>query len=193
MSRTATREELIKAGAEIIAQQGFNSTGLNAVLSSAGVPKGSFYYYFPSKEDFGLAVIDEFGESYNNRMRSYLQNKNVAPLKRIRNYMEDGIKSMETCACKRGCLIGSLGQELAGQNEVFRKRLADIFQEWSDYFTDCLEEAKAAGEIAKDSNTKELADLILNGWQGASLRAKVTKSVKPMKSYVKMLFTKILV
>jgi TetR/AcrR family transcriptional repressor of nem operon len=193
MSRTATREELIKVGAEIIAQQGFNSTGLNAVLSTAGVPKGSFYYYFPSKEDFGLAVIDESAESYNTKMRSYLQNTDVTPLKRIRNYMEDGIKAMETCACKRGCLFGSLSQELAGQNEVFRKRLEEVFQQWLDYFSDCLEEAKASGEIAKDSNTHELAELILNGWQGASLRAKVTKSVKPMKSFVKTLFTKILV
>ncbi len=193
MGRTDTRDELIKVGADIIARQGFNNTGLNAVLSMAGVPKGSFYHYFQSKEDFGLAVIDEFGESYNAKMRSFLQNKDLSPLKRIRNYMEDGIKSMASGECKRGCLIGSLGQELAGQNESFRQRLDGIFQQWAKYFRECLDEARAAGEIGQDSDTKEIAELILTGWQGASLRAKVTKSVTPMKSFKKLLFTKILV
>ncbi|MGH8672403.1 MAG: TetR/AcrR family transcriptional regulator, partial [Burkholderiales bacterium] len=56
MSRTQTREELVKVGAHIIAQHGFNTTGIEEVLKRAKVPKGSFYYYFASKEDFGLAV-----------------------------------------------------------------------------------------------------------------------------------------
>ncbi len=193
MNRTATRDELIKVGTEIISQQGFNTTGLNAVLTTAGVPKGSFYHYFQSKEDFGLAVIEEFADVYNVKMQSFLQNSKFTPLKRIRNYLEEGIKNMRACECQKGCLIGSLGQEMAGQNEEFRHRLAGIFQEWSVYFNDCLEEARLAGEISKDSDTKELAEFILTGWQGASLRAKVTKSVKPMKSFINLLFSKILV
>lgn len=193
MNRTATRDELIKVGTEIIAQQGFNTTGLNAILSTAGVPKGSFYHYFQSKEDFGLAVIDEFGETYNAKMHTFLHNSKISPLKRIRNYLEEGIKNMRACECQKGCLIGSLGQEMAAQNEEFRQRLAAIFQDWAVYFSDCLDEAREAGEISKDSDTKELAEFILTGWQGASLRAKVTKSVKPMKSFINLLFSKILV
>jgi TetR/AcrR family transcriptional repressor of nem operon len=193
MHSSTTREELIKVGTGIIALQGFNTTGLNAVLSTAGVPKGSFYHYFRSKEDFGLAVIESFAGEYNARLRDYLQDASVTPLQRIRKYMQSGIKSMQGCECRQGCLIGSLGQELAGQNEVFREKLDGVFREWSGYFRDCLDEAKAIGEISADSNTRELADFILTGWQGASLRAKVTRSVKPMKSFMKILFTRILV
>lgn len=193
MTRTAIREKLIEVGTDIISQQGFNTTGLNTVLSTAGVPKGSFYHYFQSKEGFGLAVIDEFGETYNEKMKNFLQNKRVKPLNRIRNYMEAGIQYMNDCSCAKGCLIGSLSQELAGQNELFRQRLAQIFDKWQSYLVECLQEAKDEGAIAADSNTKEIAELILIGWQGANLRAKVSKSTQPMKSFMNFMFNKVLV
>ena len=57
MKRTHKRDDLIRVGRDLIVRQGFNATGLSDILTTAGVPKGSFYYYFESKEDFGLAII----------------------------------------------------------------------------------------------------------------------------------------
>jgi len=118
MTRIETRQSLIKVGTDVIGSHGFNPTGLNTVLKTAGVPKGSFYYYFASKEDFGLAIIDEFAIAYNEKIDSFLSDTKVSPLQRIRNYLQNGLEtiSVETISegqCKRGCLIGTLGQELS--------------------------------------------------------------------------------
>jgi TetR/AcrR family transcriptional repressor of nem operon len=192
MGRTATREELIKVGTEIIAQQGFNITGINAVLSTAGVPKGSFYYYFASKVDFGLAVIDYFAKAYANQIDSFLKYAKVSPLQRIRNYLEAGAAAMGHCQFTRGCPIGHLSQELACQNEKFRTRLDAVFESWKQRYARCLEEARDAGEIPQESDVNQLAELLLTGWEGASLRAKVSKSVEPMQAFIEVLFSKVL-
>lgn len=188
MTRNATRSELIKVGTEIIASHGFNTTGINTVLNKAGVPKGSFYYYFPSKEDFGLAVIDHFASEYAQKLDGFLNDNRFSPLRRIRNYLDDGTSGMSKCQCMRGCAIGNLSLELASQNEIFRARLDAVFRDWQGQFARCLAEARDRGEIVPNSDVGQLAEFLLSGWEGAILRAKVMKSVAPMRSFIKVLF-----
>jgi len=192
MTRTATREELIKVGTEIIAQQGFNTTGINAILRAAGVPRGSFYYYFASKDDFGLAVIDHFAEAYASQIDSFLKDDGVAPLQRMRNYLEAGMATISYCQFTRGCPIGHLSQELASQNEKFRTRLNAVFRSWKQRYAQCLDAARDAGEIPQDSDVDQLAELLLTGWEGASLRAKVARSIEPMQAFTEVFFDKVL-
>ena len=187
-----TRKALIVAGSNLIARQGFNNTGLSEVLTAVGVPKGSFYYYFSSKEDFGLAVIDNFEAEHTDRIKELLQDVAVSPLGRIRNYFEAGIAEMATLAYSRGCPIGNLGQELAATNEIFRMRLDEVFNGWQRRFADCLEEARQTGEIAQDSDVGRLAEFLLASWEGATLRAKVTHSLTPMEVFVEMFFQRVL-
>lgn len=192
MTRTETRQALIRAGSEIIARQGFNNTGVSAVLSAAGVPKGSFYYYFSSKEDFGLAVIDDFDAEYDARLDNLLNDTTVAPLQRFRNYFDAGLADMVRHDYGRGCLIGNLSQELAAQNEVFRDRLDTVFSRWTQHFVRCLEQARAANEIGPDQDVEQLAETLLNGWEGAILRAKVARSTAPMTVFADLFFSRML-
>lgn len=192
MKRTEKRDELIQVGKEIVARQGFKSTGLNDILTSSNIPKGSFYYYFDSKEDFGLALVDDFAKEYRHRLETILDDCQHTPLTRLRNYFELKIADMEASRCSDGCLIGNLAQELSSQNELFRERLECIFAEWEQYFVRILQAAYEAGEISNDRH-KELAKFILSSWEGAILQAKVTKSVAPMQTFVDILFTQILV
>lgn len=187
-----TRATLIRVGTEMIARNGFNSTGLNAILSAAKVPKGSFYHYFPSKEDFGLAVIDDFAAVYTQRLERTLGDADVPPLQRVRNYFAAAIADMRACDHDRGCLAGNLGQELAGQNEAFRLRLEEIFEDWARRFGACFEEARRRGDIAADSDPEQLAELLISGWQGATLRAKVRKSSAPMALFADLFFSHVL-
>lgn len=191
-SRTETREELIRVGTETIARKGFNTTGIDAVLKTAGVPKGSFYYYFPSKDDFGLAVIDRFAAEYEQKLDSFLKDPGFSPLARIRNYLEAGVAAMAGHRCSRGCPIGNLSQEMASQSEKFRIRLDRVFRTWKKRFAECLAEAQRAGEISADTNADQIAEFLLVGWEGATLRAKVTKSVKPMRDFIEILFARVL-
>jgi len=188
MEKKDTKAEIISIGTEMISLQGYNATGIDAVLKRAGVPKGSFYHYFGSKEEFGLAVIDNFAEHYEKRLYVFLHDKEVTPLNRIRNYLESGLARLTQMQCTKGCLIGNLGQELADQNERFRARLDEIFQSWNNSLATCLREAQSAGELAGDVDAVALAGFILSGWEGAVLRAKVMKSPQPMQDFIATLF-----
>lgn len=166
MKRTDKRSELIRVGREMIAQRGFNAASINDILTTAGVPKGSFYYYFSSKEDFGLAIIDDFALQYRNKLKSILEDGRFSPLTRLRNYFDHKIADMEACNCADGCLIGNLAQELSAQNELFRSRLNQIFADWEEYFASCLRAAYETGEVKGDRNLDDLAKFILSSWQG---------------------------
>jgi TetR/AcrR family transcriptional repressor of nem operon len=94
MTKRDTRSELLKAGMELIGSQGYNATGIEAVLKLAGVPKGSFYHYFGSKEDFGLAVIEEFAGRFLARLDVFLSNEAITPLNRLRIFLETGLERL---------------------------------------------------------------------------------------------------
>lgn len=187
-----TRETIIRTGSEIIARHGFGTTGINAVLGAAGVPKGSFYHYFKSKNDFGLAVIDAFAKHYEERLAATLGDHSRSPLQRLRAYFESGVRDMESSQCACGCLIGNLGQELAATNEIFRARLDEVFAGWEKRFAECISAAREAGEIDAGIDPDEVAGFILAGWEGAILRAKVIKSVAPMARFERVLFGQML-
>ncbi|WP_228060019.1 TetR/AcrR family transcriptional regulator [Plectonema radiosum] len=189
---TDKRNQLIRVGREIIVQRGFNAASLNDILTTAGVPKGSFYYYFSSKEDFGLAIIDYFASKYRDKLKNILEDERFSPLTRLRNYFESGIAEMQLSHCTHGCLIGNLAQELSAQNEIFRDRLNQVFAEWEKYFVRCLRAAYEVGEINDDSHLDYFAKFILSSWQGSILQAKVTKSVVPMQIFVTVIFEQVL-
>ncbi len=192
MKKRDTKNEIITIGTELIAINGYNATGIDAVLKQAGVPKGSFYHYFGSKEDFGLAVIDHFAEDYHDKLSSFLLEQGVSPLQRIRNYLQHSSEKLSQAQCSKGCLIGNLGQELADQNERFRIRLDEVFSEWRQLFSQCLSEAKECGELTCEIESDVLAEYILCGWEGAILKAKVTRSGQLLNNFINTLFLTVL-
>ena len=189
MEKKDTRSDIIKIGTELISRQGYNATGIDIVLKEAGVPKGSFYHYFKSKEEFGLAVMDVFADYYSQRMTALLQDTELSPLTRIRRLLEGSLQRFSNNQCSKGCLIGNLGQEMADQNERFRARLDEIFADWKLLFAACLQEAQTSGELAGGRDPETVASFILSGWEGAILRAKVMKSPQPLQDFIQILFS----
>ncbi|GBO84676.1 MULTISPECIES: TetR/AcrR family transcriptional regulator [Marinobacter] len=188
MTSTDTRTHIIHTGADLIGHKGFGATGINAVLTAAGVPKGSFYHYFSSKNDFGLAVIDTFAEEYDAKLDRILNDTSRSCVDRLRAYFDTGFETMTSCEYTRGCLIGNLGQELAGQNEAFRQRLDSVFASWERRFEHCIRAAQQAGDISADIDAADAASFLLSGWEGAILRSKVLKSTEPMERFVRVFF-----
>jgi TetR/AcrR family transcriptional repressor of nem operon len=193
MKKKDTYTEIIRIGTDIIARKGFNATGIDAILKAAKVPKGSFYHYFGSKEAFGLAVLDNFAERYEQKLASFFQDETVPHLKRLRNYLEYSSTRIEANSFAKGCLAGSMGQELADHNEAFRMRVEEIFQSWKRLFGDCFRAAEQAGEITGQLDPEQLAEFLLTGLEGAVLRAKVMKSLEPIQSFINILFDNMLV
>ena len=168
---------------ELIAEHGYNATGINTVLKAAAVPKGSFYHYFSSKEDFGLAVIDATAEGYTARLEAILADRDVPALQRLQRYFAAGRADMVGCDHARGCLIGNLGQELSGHSARFRDRLNQVLCGWERLFAGCLRDGQALGEIRADLEPEALSSFILSGWEGALIRAKTVKSVAPLERF----------
>ncbi len=192
-TRNTTRDEIIRVGLEILGEKGFNSCGIDAVLKTAKIPKGSFYYYFPSKEEFGLAVLDLFAVQAKAHAESYLQDKSLTPMARLRRYLTDVAAEIEQDGCARGCFLGNMTQEMAGQNDRFRVKLNEIWDSWKRIIADCLREAKAAKELKRDANIDLLAEFIIIGLEGGMLRSKVSKTALPMKDMADILFERVLV
>jgi TetR/AcrR family transcriptional repressor of nem operon len=187
-----TKILLIETGIDIMLDKGYNATGLNEVLLKSGVPKGSFYHYFQSKEEFGLAVIDTFDKQSLLEMERTLSAPKVKPLKRIKNYIQEAIERAEETGCHRGCLIAKLSEEMAGQNELFRERIQEIQDRRTETFIALLNEAKNQGTIPKSVKTAEAAQFFLCAFEGAASRAKVSRDVGEMKIVVNLFFSKIL-
>jgi TetR/AcrR family transcriptional regulator, transcriptional repressor for nem operon len=187
-----TRLTLIRAGRQIIVEKGYNNAGIQEILLTASVPKGSFYHFFSSKEEFGLAIIDYDSQMHDRIVEQYLGDASLSPLNRLKRYFTFKLEEFETLQYREGCLFGNLSQEMADQNDRFRLRLQEATARWRDQFTDCIKAAQAAGEISKKHKAKDLAEFCLNSWEGALLQMKVAKSDLPLKNYIQFMFGVIL-
>jgi TetR/AcrR family transcriptional repressor of nem operon len=189
--KETTKTALLEAGARIMLEKGYNHTGIQEVLDSIGVPKGSFYYYFDSKEDFGLQIIDYFDVNYNEQLRLVLEDKSLQPVERLRKYCDDGTKNFELNQCRKGCLIGNLSQEMSDQSEALRARLEEVLTKWRNKFAQCIKEGQDKGHIDKSIDHVQLAEFFLSAWNGAIMRAKTTKTTTPQQAFMHLMFDKI--
>lgn len=187
------REVLIRCGVELCTEAGFQTTGIETILRRVGVPKGSFYHYFKNKHEFGLAVIDSYANYFAKKLNHFLTDDSFSPLQRLRNFTHNAQSGMVRFEFRRGCLVGNLGQELAGLDEEFRNQLENVLRDWERQTAVCLDDAKEAGEIAKDANTQDLAAFFWIGWEGAILRSKLTRSSAPMVLFADRFFEHIVI
>lgn len=183
-----TRSALVRAGVEVFTEKGFGATGIDEVLRRVGVPKGSFYHYFDSKEAFGAAVIDSYAAYFARKLDRWLLDETRPPLARIADFVADARSGILRHAFRRGCLIGNLGQEMGALPETFRDRLGAVFADWQARLSRCLDAARAAGEIAPESDCQRLAAFFWIGWEGAVLRAKLERSLEPLDIFAEGFF-----
>jgi TetR/AcrR family transcriptional repressor of nem operon len=183
MTKTKTREEIIRKGAELIHAQGFNATGLQQILQTVGIPKGSFYFYFKSKEDFGLEIIDYFSAMISGILAHYLGDKKMPPVKRLEKLLEFFENAFQQNGHTMGCPIGNLSLELAGTNERLRVHLKDVIESLIAQIEACLEEARRDKSIPASLNTADAARLIFYGFEGSILHMKVVKNIEPFRAF----------
>lgn len=179
-----TRAELIRSGLEHLTEFGFSSSGIDPILKKVGVPKGSFYHYFASKEDFGEKVIAHYDEYFSGKLDLHLLNTDYSPLKRLQNFVEDAVQGMTRHKFKRGCLVGNLGQEVDALPSGFRAQLTTIFVGWQQRVETCLIEAQASGELHQNADCTQAAEFFWIGWEGAVSRAKLVQNPEPLRLFM---------
>ncbi|MDC9522358.1 TetR/AcrR family transcriptional regulator [Pseudoalteromonas sp. Angola-31] len=181
-----TKAHLIRVGLETLTEFGFSATGLDTILKKAGVPKGSFYHYFKSKEAFGIALVNAYDDYFITKLKIYLTDSNTPPLERLIHFTQSAIMGMQKYQYKRGCLVGNLNQELNHLSDEFKIRLLQSYVAWQQQVELCLNEAQQQGTLAKTVDTQLMSEYFWIGWEGAVMRAKLTQSSKPLTLYTEM-------
>ncbi len=191
MARPNTREQIVEAGMKCLLEKGFNGVGVQEITAAAGVPKGSFYNHFESKEALGAEVIDRYAAS--NPRRAILRDKSRAPLERLRAYFAEMNKVLLDSNFGRGCILGNMSAELANQSELIRSSLVNYYEGWTEALADTIAEAQVAGEIKNKAPARELAAFVLDAYEGAVLRARVEQSNAPFERFTQLAIQQILV
>lgn len=109
-----TRNDLIRSGLELLTQNGFLATGVDAIVKNANVPKGSFYYYFKSKEDYAQTVLNAYDSFFEHKLKKHLHESSCTPMVRLENFINDACEGIKKYNFTRGCLVGNMMQESPG-------------------------------------------------------------------------------
>lgn len=182
-----TKHQLLQHGVAMLLRHGYHDLGIAALLERADIPKGSFYHHFGSKEEFALQVIDLYMREVHAGLDECLGDPARAPLDRVRRFFElseDKYRSEGYL----GCLLGGLGQELSGVSDVFRRKVERCFAEIARRIASCLDEAVAAGDVRHGTDTRAMADLLVNCWEGAALRTRLRRDPKPLREMLDFYF-----
>lgn len=190
--REDTKSRLIKAGAEVMHLKGYHNTGVKEILDRAGVPKGSFYNFFRSKEDFGLQVIDHYVGFFFEIFNRHLSDASRPPLERIRLLLLGFMDFFTSTDYTLGCPIGNFAQELGDISPVFREKLKSCLDAMSSQFASVLKEARDDGSLHRALDPQETACFIVSSWEGALVLMKVMKSTAPLETHLKYVFDFIL-
>lgn len=178
-----TKSQLIRSGLELITEYGFISAGVDSIVKKVQVPKGSFYHYFKSKEDFGQQVLAAYGSYFAHKLEKHLEDNSVEPLRRIGSFVDDAKAGIVHFDFKRGCLVGNMMQEVPQLSDNLAQQLTDILLDWQHRIAVCLEQAKLTGEIKQTADCAQLASLFWSGWEGAVMRAKLFRSTQPLDEF----------
>jgi TetR/AcrR family transcriptional regulator, transcriptional repressor for nem operon len=187
-----TKQKLLMTGAEIMHLKGFNNTGIQEILDKAGVPKGSFYNFFKSKEDFGLQVIDHFVGFFSQVSRQFFEDKSQPALERIRLMLAWFMEFFKSTDYTLGCPIGNFAQEMGDINPAFREKLKTSLDAMAGQFAVVLREAQKSGRLSNALDIQEAAHFIVTSWEGALMRMKVVKSTEPLETHAKFIFDYVL-
>jgi len=191
MVRSNTREEIVKAGMQCLLERGYNGVGVQDITEAAGVPKGSFYNHFDSKEALGAEIVARYGAQTTRR--EILTDQSMPPIKRLRAHFERLNGIFTDAKFKRGCILGNFSAELSGQSDLIRDGLRELYKQWTGDLEAAIADAKTRGDVANKSSAADLAAFLLDAYEGALLRARVERSAAPFKRFMDFAFTQILV
>ena len=183
----STKRRLLNAGLPMLLEHGYNDLGIQALLTATRTPKGSFYHHFKGKEDFALQVVDQYMREVHAGLDACLGDKGRLPLERVRRFFEMTQEHYRKQGYM-GCLLGGLGQELSGVSEVFRRKIEGCFSEIAGRLAACLEEARKRGDIPADTNTRRMANLLVDCWEGAALRSRLRGNAAPLTAMLDFYF-----
>lgn len=182
--RNETCEHLLATGEALCLQRGFTGMGLNELLSIAQVPKGSFYYYFRSKEAFGVALLERYFVQYIAQIEQQLSGDEVPAAQRILNHFA----TAEALFRQKGHIVGCLGVKLSAEVCDLSEPMRDALQRGAEgvmrAYARTLKQAQLQGANWHLS-AEEMAQMLYVFWSGASLQSKISRDPQPLSLALK--------
>lgn len=187
-----TKNKILEAGLDTFKRQGFNATGIQEIASIAGVPKGSFYNYFGSKEEFGVAIIFYYSDAFIKKWHRLLAQGGADPYLAMKYVFVQMMVEYAEAEHKPGCLLGNLAAELSEASEDCRSAMQDVIHSWKNLMVKQLVAGQESGKVRSDLTAEQLADFFWDSWQGSLLRMKIENSVAPVSSTLAILFDQVM-
>lgn len=187
-ARIDKRDLILDKGAQVMTRRGYHGTGVLEIVQAAGIPKGSFYHYFASKEDFALQALEHLYVPRLARYQAALAGQALPPRERVLSYYADLLAHFSRQECPEyHCFIGSLSFEMAELSQPIGQRVESILQQSVAILAGCLDQARQEGELDADTDCQALAEFVGNAWEGALLRMKVGRCVAPLEIFLTQL------
>ncbi len=181
------RQRLVRAGIALIQKHGYHGVGIKDLVDAAGIPKGSFYYYFPSKEEFVAAAIDAYNAPYLERLQQLAAEDGPA-LPGLIDYFDTAVEELARDIHAGGCLTGNLLGEIGDTSQVALAALTRAVDSYQHYIARVLSRAQSRRELRHDLTPEQLAELVFDAWQGAILRVRTSDSVTPLRHMLDIVF-----
>jgi len=163
--------------------QGYHGTGLKEILDIVKIPKGSFYNYFASKEEFAAEAITHYIEPFIQRLNGHLLDPQLDGLAALKRYYAELITEVEQGDYKGGCLLGNLIGEIGDTSKLCNQSLTVAVNRYKLLQQKALLQAQQEGTVRKDRTAENMANLLVNNWQGALLRMKLEQSTQPLQEF----------
>jgi TetR/AcrR family transcriptional repressor of nem operon len=176
------RENILATGQRIMAGKGFSAVGLNEILLTAGVPKGSFYHYFSSKDAFGEAMLHSYFEAYVAELEQTLSQPGKTMAQRLLSYFEVWQNTQSFYDCQGKCLAVKLGAEVADLSEAMRLELKRGTAAIVEHLAGAIAAGVKEGSLAVDETPECAAQSLYQLWLGASLMVKIVRTLHPFES-----------
>jgi TetR/AcrR family transcriptional repressor of nem operon len=173
------RDKILATGQRIMGGKGFSAVGLNEILTAAGVPKGSFYHYFGSKEAFGEALLENYFEDYLADMDRTLHQAGGPISRRLENYFQAWQDNQSFQDCQGKCLAVKLGAEVADLSEAMRASLKRGTSGIIGQLAGAIEAGAADGSLSVDEAPEDVAQSLYQLWLGASVMVKIVRNTDP--------------
>ncbi|MEV4757859.1 TetR/AcrR family transcriptional regulator [Micromonospora sp. NPDC049559] len=185
-----TKQRLADSALALFHRRGYHGTSVQDIVSAAGAPKGTFYNHFVSKEALAVDAVERYCAAIPLEMLDSAAGG--TPLERIAAHLHRVVEITWTWY-DRGCLLGNLATEMPAHSKVVSQAVADGLARWISALARAIEEARAAGELGFDGSPADLAAFIIDSYEGAAARSKVTGTSGPMRLFLDTTLTRVLV
>ena len=192
MAKPNVKEQIVTAGMTLLHSKGFNATSVQDITEAAGVPKGSFYNHFTSKEELGVEVLQRYTHQAGE-IGAVLGASSLPPREWLRGYFGKLVESNIASEFNAGCMLGNFSTELSNQSPAIRHQARQSFASMGAMLEDVIAQGQRDGSIGNQQSAAELANFTADAWQGAVLRAKAEKDRAPLDRFVEMVLNRILV